>query len=56
MNGYSKIESSSGEPVRLVIYKLHHLQRVKENYKLTIKVYQWPVRIPSPWPDVAMVS
>ena len=56
MNGYSKIESSSGEPVRLVIYKLHHLQRVKENYKLTIKIYQWPVRIPSPWPDVTMVS
>lgn len=56
MNGYSKIESSSGEPVRLVIYKLHHLQRKKKKYKLTIKVYQWAVRILSPWPDVTMVS
>jgi hypothetical protein len=44
MNGYSKIESSSGEPIRLVIYKLHHLQRAKEECKLTKKVYQWPVK------------
>jgi hypothetical protein len=56
MNGYSKIESSPGEPIRLVIYKLHHLQRVKEEYKLTKKVYRWPVEILSPWPDVTMVS